>query len=229
MKTRNEQMAMRDAVARGRPNRPEVEISRTQSWASIVVRQTGLTLRELDRRCGAPGSGQWSKYLRGHSSPTAEKLAQIERIAPGTSRYYDSPFWDFLDPGSLGERNPRKLYEWLDESLGTIFLLAEPADVLFWRVPYQVHNNIKLIFSSTSAFTKPFDTVAALVALTHESVITQNFEGFAQCAITWRRLCTQIDNDPKLSEGLWSAMPEDLIFKFADRIDEIYESYELGA
>lgn len=206
-----------------------MEISRTQCWAAIVLRQTRLTLRELDRQCGAPGSGQWSKYQRGQTSPTPDKLAQVEKIAPGTSRYYHSPLWEFLEPSSLGNRNPRELYESLEEDLRNLFCLAVPPDVPFWRVPHETRDDVQLIFRSVSAYVKPFDTVAALVALTHESIITQNFEIFAHCAVAWQRLCTQIDNDPKLSEGLWSAMPEDLIVQFAKRVEDIYEYYDLGA
>lgn len=204
-------------AARGRPVRSPLDTARAKSWARAVVQASGLSLRALDRHCQVPGSGQWSKYVAGRVSPTAEKLAIVDAVVPGSSRYYLSPLWDLLDPDSLGRFGPRQVYEWLDEPLRSTFCLPSSEDPLFWRVQPNIEAEFSLIMKLAFKYEQPFDVVAALLGCTHEAITSQNRERLAYASASLWYLCGRLDNDVRMLQGLWAVLPERRIHAFARR------------
>lgn len=165
-----------------------------------------------------PGSGQWAKYCQGATSPTHARLAQVERLFPGSRRVYDSPIWKFLDIEALGQRNPRELFAWLQEPYFAQYFRDEPPGGLFWRVKKDIAKELQLVLHAAATYRAPFDVIGALLALTHESVIAQNESDFLACVVAWNRIGRRFDRNGKMSEGQWSTVPEEYVRAFGDAL-----------
>ncbi len=199
---------------RGRKPRTEVDAVRTRFWAEIVMTQTRLGVRELDARCGAASSGQWSKYAAGTSSPSPSRLAQIESLFPGTTRYYTSPFWDLIAPETLGVESPRPLFQWLNEPLRSRFTHDRLRGDLFWRKPSQLDDDLLWLMNSDFTPEQPFDVFVALLALVHESVSLQAVARFTRCERAWREFFRNVRYDLRMSRTVGEAWPEELLLDF---------------
>ena len=204
--------------ARGRPPRSEGEIVRTKTWAEVVVWQSRLSLRKLDELCQTSGSGQWAKYYQGATSPTHGRLAQVERLFPGSRRLYDSPIWKFLDIETLGHHNPRELFAWLQKPHFDRYHRSEPVNGLFWRVEANIDRELRLILDAVLTYQAPFDVIGALLALTHESVVAQSQSDFVACVVAWNDISRRFEWDMKMSEGLWATVPEQHVRAFGDAL-----------
>lgn len=204
--------------ARGRPPRPEGEIVRTKTWAEVVVWQSRLSLRKLDELCQIAGSGQWAKYCQGATSPTHGRLAQVERLFPGSRRVYDSPIWKFLDIETLGHHNPRELFAWLQRPHFDRYHRGQSANGLFWRAETHIDGDLRLVLDAVLTYQAPFDVIAALLALTHEAVVAQNESDFVACVVAWNRISRRFEQDIKMSEGLWATVPEQHVRDFGDAL-----------
>lgn len=212
------------AAPRGRPARSELEEERARSWATYTLMRSRLTLRQLDNACGTRGSGQWSRYLRGMSSPAPEKLSIVEAIVPGTARCYESPMWSFIDPWTMGTLNPRAIYEWLDEPLKSRFCMQVPSHSFFWRTARNLYAETTILLETAKRYERPFDVVAGLLGLTHEAVIHQNQQAFHSMTDVWADFFKSLGSDPKLDSGIWSALPQALIEDFSGALEVIVKA-----
>lgn len=204
------------AGARGRPGRSATEHARAKGWARAVVQLSGLSLRALDRHCQSPGSGQWSKYVAGHISPTSEKLALVDAVVPGSARYFLSPLWGLMEPASLGHFGPRDIYEWLDEPLRSTFCSPLGGNQLFWRNQRpNVKAEIESVMTLAFSYRQPFDVVAALIGCVHEAITSQSLERLTYASSALWTLSGRLYDDEKMLQGLWAALPERHIRAFA--------------
>lgn len=158
------------------------------------------------------------------SSPTPEKLAIVEAIVPGTARCYESPMWSFIDPWTMGTLNPRAIFEWLDEPLKSRFCLPVQSHSFFWRKARNLNAEATLLLETAGRYERPFDVVAGLLGLTHETVMNQNKQEFHSMTDIWADFFKSLGSDTKLDSGIWSALPHSLIEEFSGALEVIIKA-----
>lgn len=120
----------------GRPERPPLEDVRTHVWAQAVCVAAHADPRRLEAILGLDGrwNGLWSRYVRGLVSPAPERVIRINKILPGTRRYFDSPFWILIENGDFTRSELRDCALWLDKLFQDLFIASpRAANSLFWR------------------------------------------------------------------------------------------------
>jgi len=209
----------------GRPARSVVDRHRARTWAAAVIETSGLKPRALDELCETPRSGQWFKYEKGLSSPGPERVRQFESLYPGTAWYFDSPLWRFIAPEDFGALNPRALFEALPKSLQSRFVLPASQSKLFWRRRTQLPNDLRWLLEGARIRKRPFDVIAGLVALTHETVLAQDRDGLAECIDALGTFCDFMTYELDASEGLAAALPESLLIDFGRHVFDLMSGH----
>lgn len=121
----------------GRPRKEVWAREQTRVWAtavSVSLKVAGLPLSTLgdDAR-----SDLWSRYRQGLTTPIQERVARIEKVVPGTARYFYATAWELA---SNKEYCPQQLKESLifmsasvREHFQPIIQLPAAAQGKFWR------------------------------------------------------------------------------------------------
>lgn len=166
--------------------RDYVDEARTIAWFYVVARASKLHLRELDRQFGTGTSGAWSKYRYGRLSPSSERINAVERVYPGTQRYFEAPLWRLIRPELLGGISPRRAFEWLLPPLRDRFMVRGAAEEdVFWRKPSDLGRDLSHLLAEAEKPGKSLDVATALAALFHEAVLMQDKMQFATCFNAW--------------------------------------------
>ncbi len=86
-------------VRRGRRPRWLAERLRTILWSQSVRHASGLDYDEFETILGDDGrvNGLWSRYKNGHASPMRDRVLRIDKILPGTARYFFCPIWTLIE------------------------------------------------------------------------------------------------------------------------------------
>lgn len=209
----------------GRPRRDSVDSARTKTWARAVVVASGLSLRALDDRFGAPDSGTWSRYAAGLVSPVPDRVTEVEEAFPGTARYFSTLFWQAIRPRMLGYVDPRLLFEWIEEPLRSKFMLPpEERDELFWRKATKPVDVLVELLKMVRAHEEPFDVAQAIVAMTHEAVIRQDRDHFVYCVEAWAQYCVILEELPPHAL-LEYYFPDTVLVEFGRHLFAFVESH----
>ena len=173
---------------RGRPARDAIETARTIAWFYAVAEASQLHLRGLDRQFGSGTTGAWTKYRYGQLSPSPERLAAVEEAYPGTRRYFDSPLWRLMRPGTLGQIAPRGAFEWLPLPMRARFVLPDShEETVFWRRQGALEQDIDFLLAEAEKPGQSIDAGTALLTLLHEAVLMQDKARFRTCFVAWLR------------------------------------------
>lgn len=70
-----------------RPKRNRLDEIRTRAWSVATLKQSGLTIPNLEERLGDT-SKAWYKYRKGEHVPNAGIIERVERIWPGTAHFF---------------------------------------------------------------------------------------------------------------------------------------------
>lgn len=173
---------------RGRPARDAIDAARTIAWFYAVAEVSQLHLRGLDRQFGSGTTGAWTKYRYGQLSPSPERLAVVEEAYPGTRRYFESPLWRLIRPGTLGQIAPRGAFEWLPLPMRARFVLPNShEETVFWRRQGALEQDIDFLLAEAEKPGQSIDAGTASLALLHEAVLMQDKVRFRACFIAWLR------------------------------------------
>lgn len=102
-------------VRRGRRPRWLTERLRTVLWSESVRHASGLEYAELATILGDDGrvNGLWSRYKNGHGSPHADRVWRIDKILPGTARYFFCPIWALVENREYTRHELDNAIRWL--------------------------------------------------------------------------------------------------------------------
>lgn len=70
-----------------RPKRNRLDEIRTRAWSAATVRQSGLTIPNIEEHL-EDTSKAWYKYRKGEHVPNAGIVERVERIWPGTAHFF---------------------------------------------------------------------------------------------------------------------------------------------
>lgn len=70
-----------------RPKRNRIDEIRTRAWSAATLRQSGLTIPNMEERLGDT-SKAWYKYRKGEHVPNAGLVERVKRIWPGTAHFF---------------------------------------------------------------------------------------------------------------------------------------------
>lgn len=178
------------AVA-GRSPRGHLERIRTIIWATSVLISAKRPLRELESVLGSDGrwTGLWSRYARALVSPSRERILRIEKILPGTARYYFSPMWSLVINREFHRSELRAAVGCLDEKFQVAFIAQdESASGIFWRTDSSLPVLLDMATHLVDDPKMGLDAVTMILILIREAELRQDGMSYLMAMKAWAQL-----------------------------------------
>ncbi|HEY8023085.1 MAG TPA: hypothetical protein VIF60_00875 [Burkholderiaceae bacterium] len=163
----------------GRPKKSLQDRIRTFAWARQILSRTDLIPTELSGILGDDGKWWlWRRYVSGVTVVPFDRVERIDRILPGTARYFTSPIWSLLDPRDFAKRELNEFIKWLPPDYLEFFKVD--GDVKFGD-RWQHLRSIELlskIYKEACMVRTELDAATALFIMIRESELIEDSESF---------------------------------------------------
>lgn len=187
---------------------------RVQAWYRAVVKTSGLSTRDLERKFSESDAGRkvnrscvWNKYRRGEVVPRSGQkpgggvnlVDRVEAEYPETAKWLYLPMWRLLDGSPMEMSEIRQCYESLPPPIRSIFIQqkAEPSS-LFWRTrPLDCKREGELLLKFES-----LDGLTAVLAMYRESIIVQCRQQHAASRLVLGEYVRRLEKHPVVGQAL---------------------------
>ena len=180
-------------AAAGRRPRPRygIEYLRRKFWARSVLLAAKRPLKELEEVLGNDGrwNGLWSRYAKSSVSPSKDRIVRIDKILPGTARYYFSPLWTLLVNREFHRSELLTAVQFLDKRFQAAFIAEdESASGLFWRADVSLPVLLDMATHLISDEKMGLDAVTVILILIREAELRQDGASYLLSMKAWAQL-----------------------------------------
>ncbi len=187
---------------------------RVQAWYRAVVKTSGLSTRDLERKFSESDAGRkvnrscvWNRYRRGEVVPRSGQkpgggvnlVDRVEAEYPETAKWLYLPMWRLLDRAPMEMSEIRQCYQSLPPPIRSIFIHqeAEPSS-LFWRTrPLDCKREGELLLRFES-----LDGLTAVLVMQRESIIVQCRQQHAASQVVLREYSRRLEKHPFVGQVL---------------------------